>query len=169
MEDMIRDGNPDLARRFTMESALFVEDFNDGETGQILDLKLKKIGFSATNQARHVAMDVIQRARNRPNFGNAGEIVTILDRAKALHQKHNTSGKVKQFGNLGAIDFDPDFDQGARAATNLPALFRDVVGCEGLIEKFQGYQTTAANTKALGIDSREQLPFSFLFKGPPGK
>jgi DNA polymerase III delta prime subunit len=113
-------------------------------------------------------MEVIQRARNRPNFGNAGEVDIILDRAKAVHQKHITSAKVKQFGVFEAIDFDPDFDRGERAATELSALFQDVVGCEELIKQFQGYQTTAANMKALGMDAREQLPFSFLFKGPPG-
>lgn len=42
------------------------------------------------------------------------------------------------------------------------------MGCEGLIKQFRGYQTTAANMKVLGMDAREQLPFSFLFKGPPG-
>jgi hypothetical protein len=52
-------------------------------------------------------MEVVQRARNRPNFGNAGEVDIILDRAKALHQKHTSSGKVKQFGTFEAIDFDP--------------------------------------------------------------
>jgi DNA polymerase III delta prime subunit len=113
-------------------------------------------------------MEVIQRARNRQNFGNAGEVDIILDRAKALHQKHITSAKVKQFGMFEAIDFDPDFDRGERAATEVSALFKDVVGCEELIKQFQGYQTTAANMKALGMDAREQLPFNFLFKGPPG-
>jgi len=113
-------------------------------------------------------MEVIQRARNRPNFGNAGEVDILLDRAKALHQKHKTSGKVKQFGTFEAIDFDPDFDRGERAATELSALFQDVVGCEELVKQFQGYQDTAANMKALGMDPREQLPFNFLFKGPPG-
>jgi DNA polymerase III delta prime subunit len=113
-------------------------------------------------------MEVIQRARNRPNFGNAGEVDIILDRAKALHQKHITSAKVKQFGMFEAIDFDPDFDRGERAATEVSALFQDVVGCEEIIKQFQGYQTTAANMKALGMDAREQLPFNFLFKGPPG-
>lgn len=113
-------------------------------------------------------MEVIQRARNRPNFGNAGEVDIILDRAKALHQKHITSAKVKQFGIFEAIDFDPDFDRGERAATEVSALFKDVVGCDDLIKQFQGYQTTAANMKALGMDAREQLPFTFLFKGPPG-
>lgn len=113
-------------------------------------------------------MEVIQRARNRPNFGNAGEVDIILDRAKALHQKHVTSAKIKQFGTLEAIDFDPEFDRGERAATEISALFQDVVGCEDLIAQFKGYQTTAANMKVLGMDAREQLPFNFLFKGPPG-
>jgi SpoVK/Ycf46/Vps4 family AAA+-type ATPase len=113
-------------------------------------------------------MEVIQRARNRPNFGNAGEVDILLDRAKALHQKHISSAKVKQFGTFEAVDFDPDFDRGTRAATEVSALFQDVVGCEDLIRQFQGYQTTAANMKALGMDPREQIPFNFLFKGPPG-
>ncbi|KAJ4366237.1 hypothetical protein N0V83_007873 [Neocucurbitaria cava] len=168
MEEMFRDVNPGLARRFPLESAFVFEDFDDAEIRCILDLKLKDIGFEATDQAKKVAMDVIQRARNRPNFGNAGEVDILLDRAKALHQKHMTAGKVKQFDTLEAIDFDPEFDRGERAATNLPALFKDAVGCEELIKQFQGYQTTAANMKALGMDPRDQLPFNFLFKGPPG-
>jgi hypothetical protein len=169
MEEMFRDVNPGLARRFPLESAFVFEDFDDEEIRRILDLKLKDVGFNATDQAKNVAMDVIRRARNRPNFGNAGEVDIILDKAKALHQKHMTAGKVKDFDTFEAIDFDPDYDRGERAATNLPALFQDVVGCEDLIEQFQGYQTTSANMKALGMDPREQLPFNFLFKGPPGK
>ncbi|KAH7390934.1 P-loop containing nucleoside triphosphate hydrolase protein [Phaeosphaeria sp. MPI-PUGE-AT-0046c] len=168
MEEMFRDVNPGLARRFPLESAFVFEDFDDHEIRLILDLKLKDIGFDATDQAKNVAMDVIRRARNRPNFGNAGEVDIILDRAKALHQKHMTAGKVKNADIFEAIDFDPNFDRGERAATNLPALFQDVVGCENLIRQFQGYQTTAANMKALGMDAREQIPFNFLFKGPPG-
>ncbi|KAL1795343.1 hypothetical protein ACET3X_007159 [Alternaria dauci] len=168
MEEMFRDVNPGLARRFPLESAFVFEDFNDTEIRQIFDFKLKEIRFDATDQAKKVAMEVIQRARNRPNFGNAGEVDIILDRAKALHQKHKSSGKVKKFGTFEAIDFDPEFDRGERAATEISALFQDVVGCEDLVEQFRGYQTTAATLKALGMDAREQLPFSFLFKGPPG-
>jgi hypothetical protein len=168
MEEMFRDTNPGLARRFPLESAFVFEDFSDDEIRCILDLKLKDVGFNATDQAKKVAMDVVQRARNQPNFGNAGEIDIILDRAKALHQKHMTAGKVKNCDTFEAIDFDPDFDRGVRAATNLPALFRDVVGCDDLIAQFQGYQRIAANMKEMGMDPREQLPFNFLFKGPPG-
>jgi hypothetical protein len=169
MEGMFRDVNPGLARRFPLESAFVFEDFSDAELRKILDLKLKGNGFDATDQAKRVAMDVLQRARNLPNFGNAGEVDNVLDRAKTLHQKHMSAGISKNFDVLDAIDFDPEFDRGERAATNLPALFQDVVGCDDLIKQIQGYQTTAANMKALGMDPREQLPFSFLFKGPPGE
>jgi Cdc6-like AAA superfamily ATPase len=169
MEEMFRDVNPGLARRFPLESAFVFEDFNDEDLRRILDLKLKDIGFEATDQAKNIAMEVLSRARNRPNFGNAGEVDIILDRAKALHQKHLSAGKKKSWDTFEAIDFDPDFDRGTRAATNLPKLFQDVVGCDNLIKQFQGYQKTAANMKALGMDPREQIPFNFLFKGPPGE
>lgn len=169
MEGMFRDVNPGLARRFPLESAFVFEDFDDADLGRILDLKLQDIGFHATDQAKRVAMDVLGRARNQPNFGNAGEVDIILDRAKGLHQKHLSAGKSSDRDTLDAIDFDPDFDRGKRAATNLPALFQEVVGCEEIVKQIQGYQTFAANMKARGMDPRQELPFSFLFKGPPGK
>ncbi|CAI6339749.1 unnamed protein product [Periconia digitata] len=168
MEDMFRDTNPGLARRFPLASSFEFEDFSDAELGQVLNLKLKDVGYDATDQAKRVAIETLQRARNRPNFGNAGEIDIMLDRAKALHQKHLSSRKVKHIDTLEAIDFDPEFDRTARAATNLPLLFKDVVGCEAIIKQMQSYQTTAANMKALNMDPREQIPFNFLFKGPPG-
>ena len=169
MENMFRNVNPGLARRFPLESAFVFEDFEDVDLCRILDLKLHDIGFNATDQAKRVAMDVLQRARNRPNFGNAGEVDIVLGRAKGLHQKHLSAGKVGGRDTLEAIDFDPAFDRGERAATNLPALFKDVVGCEDVVKQLQGYQNTAANLKARGKDPRELIPFSFLFKGPPGK
>ncbi|KAF2260255.1 P-loop containing nucleoside triphosphate hydrolase protein [Lojkania enalia] len=168
MEEMFRDVNPGLARRFPLDSAFVFEDFTDSELRSILDLKLKDVGFKATDQGKQVAMDMLRRARNRQNFGNAGEVDIVLDKAKALHQKHVSTGKSKYPDIFEAIDFDPDFDRGERAATNLPLLFQDVIGCDELIKQFHGYQTTAANMKALGMDPREQIPFNFLFKGPPG-
>ncbi|KAF2713834.1 P-loop containing nucleoside triphosphate hydrolase protein [Pleomassaria siparia CBS 279.74] len=168
MEEMFRDVNPGLARRFPLDSAFVFEDFTDPELRQILDLKLKGIGFNATDQAKAVCMDMLGRARNRSNFGNAGEVDILLDKAKAAHQKNVSAGNSKQRDTFEAVDFDPDFDRGERAATNLPQLFQDVVGCEELIAQFQGYMTTASNMKALGMDPREQIPFNFLFKGPPG-
>ena len=167
MEEMFRDVNPGLARRFPLDSSFIFDDFDDTDLGKIFDLKLKDVGYNTTDQAKKVALQVLQRARNKPNFGNAGEVDIILDRAKALHQKHLAAGKTKSLDTLGAIDFDPDFDRSQRAATNLPKLFQDTVGCQDLIQRFQDYQTTVANLQSLGMDPRSEIPFNFLFKGPP--
>ena len=48
--------------------------------------------------------------------------------------KHMSTSKGKNHDTLDAIDFDPEFDRGERAATNSPALFQDVVGGEELIQ-----------------------------------
>ncbi|KAF1364340.1 P-loop containing nucleoside triphosphate hydrolase protein [Lizonia empirigonia] len=151
MEEMFRDVNPGLARRFPLESVFVFEDFNDAEIRQIFDFKLKEIGSMRRTKARGSPW----RSYN----------------ARAIAQTSATQAKSTSswiFGMFEAIDFDPDFDRGERAASEVSALFQDVVGCEELIKQFQGYKTTAANMKALGMDAREQLPFNFLFKGPPG-
>ncbi|KAI6431479.1 hypothetical protein MCOR22_009949 [Pyricularia oryzae] len=85
MEDMFQNVNPGLSRRFPIASAFSFEDFSNQELRMILDLKLKQQGFGATDQTKNVALEMLDRARNRPNFGNAGEIDLILDATKARH------------------------------------------------------------------------------------
>ena len=169
MEDMLQKANPGLARRFPLDSAFLFEDFTDEELGTILDMKLKQQGFAATDQGRKVAMDVLRRSRNRPHFGNAGEIDILLNAAKTRHQKDRGRGsKAKNAATLEARHFDEDFDRGERAETNVKALFRDTVGFEEIVSQLEGYQQTTKNMKSVDMDPREQLPFNFLFRGPPG-
>ncbi|KAI9729943.1 MAG: hypothetical protein M1834_006140 [Cirrosporium novae-zelandiae] len=168
MENMFQSVNPGLSRRFPLDSAFDFEDFEDGELAQILDLKLKKQGFSTTEKGKDVALEVLRRARVRPNFGNAGEVDILLDRAKAVHQKRLSKQLTRDLDTLEPGDFDEDFDRGTRAATNCRQLFKGVVGCEGVIAKLEGYQRIAQNMKKRNLDPKEQIPFNFLFKGPPG-
>lgn len=168
MEHMFQSVNPGLTRRFPLDSAFVFEDFTDTELKKILELKLDQQGFEATDHAKNVAMDMLRRARNRPHFGNAGEVDILLDKAKALHQKRMSAGKSKNSNKLEAQDFDENFNRGERAATNCRKLFEGVVGCEKTVKQLEGYQTTAVNMKALDMDPREQIPFNFLFRGPPG-
>ena len=170
MEEMLQKANPGLARRFPLDSAFLFEDFTDEELGTILDMKLKQQGFAATDQGRKVAMDVLRRARNRPHFGNAGEIDILLNSAKTRHQKdRGKGGRAKNAATLEARHFDEDFDRGERAETNVTALFRDTVGFEEIASQLEGYQQTTKNMKSVDMDPREQLPFNFLFRGPPGR
>ncbi|KAH7247094.1 hypothetical protein MRS44_014903 [Fusarium solani] len=166
MEEMFQNVNPGLSRRFPLSSAFVFEDFDDTALAKILDMKLGKTGFSATDKAKEVALDVLRRERNRPNFGNAGAIDILLNEAQASHQKRASKGKVKRHGKLEAIDFDADFDRAEREDTDVKKLFEGDVGRDRLISVLQSYQTRVRHAKALDIDP--DIPYNFLFRGPPG-
>ncbi|KAL1648449.1 hypothetical protein SLS58_002204 [Diplodia intermedia] len=169
MEEMFQEVNPGLTRRFPLDSAFNFEDFSKAELEAIFDLKLKQLGFKATKEAKAVALDMLCRSRNRLHFGNAGEIDILFNKAKLSHQQRlGRGGKRKIAAIFEAPDFDPDFDRGARAETNVDVLFEGVIGCDEIVAQLKGYQRVYANMKALGLDPSEQLPFAFLFRGPPG-
>ncbi|KAF3015010.1 hypothetical protein E8E14_008395 [Neopestalotiopsis sp. 37M] len=168
MEDMFQNVNPGLSRRFPMSTAFHFGDFSQTQLEQILEMKLKQSGFEATGEAKKVALEMLDRARNRPNFGNAGEIDIILNDTKTRHQKRYSSGRTKSSTLLEAIDFDENFDRAEKTETNVSKLFEGTVGTEEIIAKLQGYQETVRDLKDLGEDPKESVPFNFLFKGPPG-
>ncbi|KAF1739382.1 Stage V sporulation protein K [Beauveria bassiana] len=168
MEEMLQNVNPGLSRRFPLSSAFTFEDFNQSELGSILGLKLKNQGFRVTPKAKQVVLEMLDRARNRPNFGNAGEVDLLLTEAKSRHQKRLTAGKTARTSTLEALDFDENYERHERAETNVEQLFSDTIGCERLVAILQGYQETARMTRMLGLDPKEQIPFTFLFRGPPG-
>lgn len=168
MDKMFQNVNPGLSRRFPISSAFEFEDFDDEALRQILNLKLKQQGYHTTDQAKRVAMDVLSRARNRPNFGNAGEIDIMLDAAKARHQSRFSRRETASASSLEAMDFDENFDRAERSETNVSMLFEGTVGQEDVVAKLQGYQETVRTMRSLEIDPKEDIPFNFLFRGPPG-
>ena len=168
MTTMFQNVNPGLSRRFPISSAFDFEDFDDEALRKILNLKLKQQGYFATDQAKRVAMEILSRARNRPNFGNAGEIDIMLDAAKARHQSRFSRKQTDSGSTLEALDFDENFDRAERAETNVSMLFEGTVGQEDVIAKLQGYQETVRTMKSLELDPKEDIPFNFLFRGPPG-
>ena len=172
MEEMFRSSNPGLARRFPLDDAFQFEDFTDVELGQILDLKLKKQDLEATTEARRVALDVLDKARRRPNFGNGGEVENLLGRAKASYEKRHRSLSMKQrpFDMIfGPEDFDENYKRFQSAGINCRELFKDVIGCENVVKKMEGYTKTVANMRARDMDPQTAISFNFVFKGPPGK
>lgn len=168
MEDMFQNVNPGLSRRFPLSSAFLFQDFDSADLRKILDQKLQQQGFSATDQAKRVAMEMLDRARNRPNFGNAGEVDIVLNDAKARHQRRLTLKQTSQVSTLEALDFDEDFDRAERADTNVAKLFEDTVGCETIVATLEGFQNNVRALKELGMNPKENIPFNFLFRGPPG-
>ena len=136
-----------------------------------MEYKLKKQHLTASDAAKNVAIEILSRGRNRPNFGNAGELENLLGIAKNNYQKRMSG--VPYVDRPADIsfepqDFDPDYNRGANATSNLKELFKDVVGCEEIIKKLEGYQRIAHASKQQGRDPRDLVPTNFVFKGPPG-
>lgn len=163
--------NPGLSRRFAIEDAFHFEDFSNQELGEILDLKLKAQDLSATAHAKTVALEVLDRARNRPNFGNAGEVENLLGQAKNRYQARQASVPVdKRSFNIvfEPQDFDANFNRDTHASTNLTKLFEDIVGCDEIVARMDKYQNLARALKARNKSTLESIPTNFVFKGPPG-
>lgn len=170
MTDMFRNVNPGLSRRFPIESGFHFDDYDTDELREILDLKLKKQYLRMGEKAKKVVLEVLARERHKPNFGNAGAVDIVLSDAKDRQQKRlSENPETKGVDILIAEDIDPDYDRGKEAATNIRMLFKDVIGCEDIVKQLEGYQQVASNMKDNGMDPREVTPFSFLFRGPPGR
>ncbi|KAG5938710.1 hypothetical protein E4U59_003626 [Claviceps monticola] len=169
MEEMFRTVNPGLSRRFPLSAAFVFEDFDQSQLADIFRLKLEQQGFGVTEKGKQVALDMVNHSRNRPNFGNAGEIDILLNEAKRRHQIRLSANKTKSITVLEAVDFDEDHDRLQSSETNIAQLFAGTVGCEGIIETLQGYhQHTVRVLSSMGIDPKGTIPFTFLFRGPPG-
>lgn len=172
MIEMFRNVNPGLTRRFPLADAFHFADFDDQELEEILRLKLKNQDLGVTERAVSVAIDILGRARNGLNFGNGGDVENLISRAKSNFQTRQSKLPVEE-RSIDFVfepqDFDPDFDRAAGAETNLTELFKDVIGCEGIVAKLEGYLKVAKGMRAHGRDPRGQIPMNFIFKGPPGK
>ncbi|KAJ7650276.1 P-loop containing nucleoside triphosphate hydrolase protein [Roridomyces roridus] len=171
MREMFKNVNPGLSRRFAIEDAFRFEDFTEDQLREILDLKLKEQDLSATDPAKIVALEVLARARMRPNFGNAGDVENLLGQAKTRHATRQRAlpPKDRQIDIVfEPRDFDAEFDRAANASVNLDKLFQGIVGCDHIKEKLGNYQRIAVVAKERDMDPRQLIPMNFVFKGPPG-
>lgn len=148
------------------------DDYTDAELLQALDWKLKKQDLSATAHAKTVALEVLNRLRNRPNFGNIGEVENLLGQAKIRYQKRQLQLPLHERqvdAPFEPQDFDPEFERGKNASANLAKLFEDTVGCDVIVDQLRRYQRTAQSAKDRGLEPRDLVPMNFVFKGPPGE
>ncbi|KAH8103940.1 P-loop containing nucleoside triphosphate hydrolase protein [Cristinia sonorae] len=167
----VQNVNPGLSRRFKIEDAFNFEDFDDAQLLQILEYKLHDQDLDATPHAKRVAIEVLSRMRNRPNFGNAGEVENIITAGKSRCVTRRARLPTSEKGPdivFEPEDFDPDYNRTENASTNLVALFEDIVGHEDIIHRLSNYQEIARTCKARDLDLREHIPTNFVFTGPPG-
>ena len=176
MKEMYANGNPGLARRFPLDTAIVFQDFNAEKLGEVLDLKLQKERLKATEKAREVAIDMLKRASMRPGFGNGAEVDNVLAKAVLARSKRVDEQVKAARGvevkthdiHIEPQDFDPDWDRQTRAVANTRALFEGFIGFEEIVSQFESYQYMAQGMRLRNIDPRPYIPFTYVFKGPPG-
>jgi SpoVK/Ycf46/Vps4 family AAA+-type ATPase len=171
MKQLLSSANPGLARRFPIEDAFIFESFDDDQLAKILDMKLQKQGLQTTPEARTVALKQLSIARQRPNFGNGGAIDNLLSRAKERYQKRQ-SQKLLEHRLADVVfeheDFDPDYARTMEGIDEIDKMFKDFVGFDETIATFRRYQRRVKGMRARGLDPKDFIPFTFVFKGSPG-
>ncbi|KAF3145705.1 hypothetical protein TWF703_006847 [Orbilia oligospora] len=167
LEKMFNAVNPGLSRRFPISDGFVFEDFTDIELSKILDLKLRLAEIHATPESREVAIRKIGQRRQKVNFGNAGEVENLLNVAKERMLKRHVDGG-DSAAELLPTDFDPDHDRGNRTDPGLADLFKDLIGVEDVIRRFEEYQMSSMVMRGRGVDPKDHIPLLFIFKGPPG-
>lgn len=75
---------------------------------------MDKQDLTATDAAKDVAFETLQRLRNRPNFGNIGEVENLLTKAKIRYQERQRLLPIEERlpdALFEPQDFDKDFDR----------------------------------------------------------
>lgn len=170
MKEMFQKCNPGLRRRFPLEEAFRFSDYDDNRLREILNLKMEDDGVKASAAARKVAAEVLRRARDRPNFGNGGDVVNFLNQAKVRYRERMS--KMVDVETMDIVlepeDFDSNYNRGATAAERCRVLFDGLIGFEETVQRFETYQRIAENLRLNNKDPRGVIPFTYVFKGPPG-
>lgn len=160
MQRMIKNSNQGLSRRFQIEDAFEFEDYNDEQLLQILELKMKKRGLTASLDAKVAGVEVLAKQRKLPNFGNGGAVENLLSRAVLKMQKR--SNKSSQL-------IEEDLAEPIEELSD-QSLFGDLVGCQNIIEVLKEYRDTINAAKLKGKDAVAEglLELNFRFVGSPG-
>ncbi|KAK5113595.1 hypothetical protein LTR85_010824 [Meristemomyces frigidus] len=173
MEHMLQHANPGLARRFPMEQAFVFEEFSTNELEQVLDMKVEESQFSITDEAKTVAMDLLQLAKQRKNFGNGGEVDIVLGRAKSNMKTRFSKMSSEERRHAGVFcfqpeDFDPDWQQVLHLEEHVPGLLMGMIGVDDVRDRLISLTGRATRLRKHGCDPAALMPFCFAFKGPRG-
>ncbi|KAK5998041.1 Stage V sporulation K-like protein [Cladobotryum mycophilum] len=209
MEDTFHEVNSRLSWRFPLQGAFRFGNYDDAMLKEILELKMKEGGITATEAALKVAVDVLKRAADLPSFGNGGEVVNLLEKAKGrqrLRLEKIQASNNHQNGDTGrpslcevshmpshtldpstlqlepatgwdialeSEDFDPDFDRDDGAGQRWRALLGAFSESKDkqlkvIIDLFESYPCIAQTARHYSQDPKQNIPFTYIFKGPPG-
>ncbi|KAI9933177.1 hypothetical protein MW887_007648 [Aspergillus wentii] len=168
MEEMFRNVNPGLSRRFQLSSAFHFQPYSITALERILTLKLEEYHVSASYDARLAASMLFRHAITSPQFGNAAYVEEVIQSAQVSLAERYLSNSSIDRNQLEAQDFPTDWDRALNAEEECQRLFEGVVGCNPIISQLLEDTKVARNCFLRNIDARDYIPFHYIFKGPPG-
>lgn len=183
MESMMAAVNPGFSRRFQMENAIIFNDYSDEALTRILVKKCKLDGLIISLEVALYAIKKLAKAKEQPNFGNAGAVTNILSEAKksmqsrlssktsasssAISQSQQDTLLACDFGYLGNEDdiLTGDSDQ---MNDHLSHLFDGLIASDAIINKLNEYKDLIRLCQSKGQDPKQFIEFNFIFAGAPG-
>ncbi|KIY94942.1 Stage V sporulation protein K [Monoraphidium neglectum] len=134
MEEMMRDANPGLARRFQMQNAWEFDDYSSEDLFFIMRAAAKKrYGWDLGHNELKAGLAALEVERRRPNFGNAGAVNNLLA-AAALRMEARTKS-LPPAARADATPVPADFGEEHEGASDPGALLDDLVGCAAVRTK----------------------------------
>lgn len=169
LEEMFRQVNPGLSRRFPLSSAFRFKGSSLPELIRILEIKLQQAHLSYSSDAKIAATNVLRHAMVSPRFGNAAFVEHILDKAHLSLERRRQSKPNVDPGSLVPEDFSRDWNRVIDAEEECQKLFEGVVGCNSIINHLLEDTRVAKKAGLRGLNARDFIPFNYVFRGPPGK
>ena len=157
MKKMFREVNAGLTRRFGLKDAFLFDDFDDKALDRVVQSNLKQAGLKAPREVRAMVIKALAAQRARPNFGNAGDAVDMVARAK-----ERVSSRDPRATALTLADFALDRADGDGSSA-LEGLFK----VDHIVQKLQELKATLEQCDRDGKDRAEYLE-SYVFLGSPG-
>eukprot|EP00884_Botryococcus_braunii_P010986 jgi/Botrbrau1/1988/Bobra.0052s0030.1 len=170
MQEMMREANPGLSRRFQLEDAWEFKDFTDTQLFRILRAKAKAAyGWEIPPITAREAVRLLAKERMKPNFGNAGAVNNLLARAAQRMEERTSNMPPLERAALKTPEPE-DFMSKVEEESNADpeAIFSDLIGCKSVLDVLRGYKNTITLAKKQGRDPLKQMELNFIFVGNPG-
>ena len=179
MEEMLRNTNPGLARRFNLQDAFYFEDYNDEDLLSILMEKVKQLDMKIDMDTALEAIKMLaEQRRTELHFGNGGAVENLLSSAKQrmMTRLKNCSGPQMALAGikLQASDFSalPDLSNETTVytMTSIPAepanfidsMFAHLIGCGNVKKTVKQFISTIAFAQKQGRDPLENIELNFF-------
>ena len=167
MKRMLRDANPGLQRRFSLEAAFRFADFTDAELELLLHRAAARDGLRLPRAVRKAALASLSRERVQPNFGNAGAVNSLLGRAKTALAARGEAAAANGELTIGDVLGTASADKGCGARERLASMHK----CEHVLSHLDAIEAVTARLRAdgkLAPDAPAMHVGNYIFTGASG-